>query len=284
MSPETVEESFFGIFNPRKDLEEGEASGGFGRGIKEAMVCGEIRLLTVRDGVVTTVNSTPEGVFSEDLDKRPKMRIAKTSGEVPNGTTLEVRFRENLVIPGRKTKPLEMYFPYASTFMSKPLIGDVTVNFRRRQTKGLSSEFEDMFTVEILNVGKKLGRAGWRPVKKSEYDWGKVEMYTRPKQFDFTKNAATMDFMSSGIYQLTLFGSSIARLVGIPEERLVELLGSTEYMLDIKSKARPGDLDYPFTPNREGLNALASKDIRGYLIELIRGAATEETKTYLDLS
>ena len=282
MSPETVEESFFGLFNPSKDLEEGEASGGFGRGIKEAMVCGEIRLLTAKDGVVTTASSTPEEMFAEDLAKRPKMRTAKASEMVPDGTTLEVRFRDKLVIPGRKTRELSMYFPHASDFMDKPLIGDVTVNYRRRQPKLWSSDFEDSFSVVTLDIGKKLGRAGWRPVKKGEYAWGKVEMYTRPKQHEFMRNYASIDVMSSGVFQLTLGDYAIAKLVGIPKERLNELLGPTEFMLDLKSKARPGDLDYPFTPNREGLNVLAAKDIKEYLTELVGDAATEETKTYLE--
>lgn len=273
MTPEMINENMFGLFNPNKEVAAGEASGGFGRGIKEAMVAGEVFVKTVRDGYTSIVNSTPEQMFSEDLDKRPQIVTSKNPrGSTETGTVIRVKFRDTLSIPGKSAVSIPLRFPYGMPdILSKPMIGNVEVTW---------SDGQGTLPRVAEGVGLSFEKS-WRLLEgqPEPYSWGSADYYVQKKD---RENYLVVNVLSAGVFQFHMMGYDLSNLTGLKSEVISEALGKKQYTMNVRPMALPGDINYPFAPNRESFNSLVKDDVGAFFRTLVNSLTTKNNTRYND--
>ena len=258
MTPEIVDDAFFTIAGSNKgDLPPELSSGGLGMAKMGILMGAErIQLTTVRDGVRTSLDTSPkeiaEGTF--EITTAP---AAKNE----HGTTLTLTIPKTFMNP-RTGESVNISFPRNAAYvgaLNKPLIGPIEVKYTQKDLYG------DESVTTTLPIGVNFDKSSYQKVKTIQTDWATLEVYFGIKREEYPRHTV----LSSGVYQFDnrfMSGNEI-----IPFNIIV----------DVKPKVKAQDTDYPFENSRERFKPRVVKDIEAlgaYLSAIARGESAKDLK------
>lgn len=251
MTPDIIRKAFFTIGGSAKELDPGETSGGLGMAKMGVLMGAErINIDTVRDGIRTTVAATRDEIAQSNfkINKQPAPKGdhgTKITLKIPNTYT-------DTLTGDAKT----IWFPYGSSNISifnKPLVGPAKVTFNDtvRDRK------------EELPIGVNFDTKEMPKLTTADTAWGTLEVYMGTNRKKYPKH----NILSSGIWQFE-HPFSLGGNEKIPYDIVV----------NVKSKVRAKDVNYPFENSRERFKPRVTKDIEALQSYLQRIARGEEAK------
>lgn len=251
MTPEIIRKAFFTIGGSAKELDPGETSGGLGMAKMGVLMGAErINIDTVRDGIRTTVDATRDEIAQSNFKIR---KAPAPKGE--HGTKITLKIPETYIdtLTGDAKR---IWFPYGSSGISifgKPLVGPAKVTFNDT----VRNEKEE------LPIGVNFNTKEMPKLTSADTAWGTLEVYMGTTR----KKDPRHSVLSSGIWQFQqpfiLGGNEL-----IPYDIVV----------NVKSKVRAKDVNYPFENSRERFKPRVEKDIQALQSYLQRIARGEEAK------
>ena len=263
MTPDIIQNAFFTIAGTNKDgLKPGERSGGLGMA-KMAFIFSSktLDIKTVRDGLLTTVSTTPESVLDDNFD------IKSNKTDKPNGTSVKIKIAETTTDSYGKSKSVS--FPYEWSderdILGQSLLGDVEVTWKYTPESEYSKPTERK---------TKLGTPKENVISftKATTNWGEMEIYfgTKEKQ---DGEYAEHEVLSSGLFQFrTSFGDNNKKI-------------PFDIIINIKPNVGAEDKFYPFNNSREDFKRTVEADISAlnyYLNSIYRKFDNERTKEGLN--
>ena len=283
MTADTVRKAFFTIGGTDKGINPDlySDSGGLGMAkIQFLFISKRVELTTVRNGVKVTVDTVP-AVIKEEGGKFD-MRQEATSE--PNGTTVKITLPRELLQRGGEVKDVNLPDHwFGSSFLRKPLIGDVEIRQRLVREDGSLLEQSD-FAIPENNAGHAFNLDAATPFwSTATFDWGTADIYMAVERSSDPK----IEVLSSGLYQFDWYRTSGSTRYawgadGVPSGQAEMLQKALPYKLivDIKPTVKATDTSYPFNNQREGFRPGIEEDIKAlgaYLIGHGRGIEAEAT-------
>ena len=227
MTPEIVQKAFFTIGGSDKgDVSNELKSGGLGLAKMAFLFSAEnIKLKTVRDGVMTTVDTNPEEIKNDSF-------IIKTKPTTEsNGTTIEVKIPESYTNENGEERSI--YFnTWGNGFLKEPLIGDTDItliNDGKVTVKKDASKVPD----------------GYVSVGTAHSDFGDIDIYVNPIKSKYSNYGK---ILISGLFQFE-------KRFGIKEGV------QHSFILNIKPSVGTTSSIYPINNTREGFNVSVDPEI-----------------------
>ena len=263
MTSDIVDGAFFKIAGTAKDVPPELSSGGYGFAKVAFMTSTEsISLDTVREGVRNTVSATASQVRRSDF----KIKTAPAPKK-EHGTKVVVKIPESYV--DQKGEKQSIWFktsPTSIQALTKPLVGPVEI-------KVISiTSYADPETT-ILQTGVNFDYGAMPLLTKVNFDWGTADIYysvDRSKDPKYPNHYV----LSSGVYQFKGAGGAYGRFMLTQEDPI-----PFDIVVDIKSKVKPQDTQYPFTTSREAFRPSHEDDVKAlvaYLRQVARGAEAQD--------
>jgi len=261
MTPDIVKNAFLSIGGTNKEgLDVSERSGGFGLAKVQFLLGSEyVKVITVRDGIKTSIEATAVQLYNDDFF------INTEQTNEPNGSYVEVKIPEyyttvegvkrDIDFPGEyNSRPYERF-----DILTKPLIGDVNVNFSYTKNKEENTK--------VLPIGKNINEEMLPPLfSKIDFSWGTADLYMSIEK----KERPSHKILSSGIFQFTN-SFSFKDYENIPYDIVV----------NIKPSVSSTSEQYPFNNQREGFKNTVRQDItslNAYLRKYASGEAEKDAK------
>ncbi len=257
MTPDIVKNAFLSIGGTNKEgLSAGERSGGLGLAKVQFLMGSEsVKVVTVRDGIKTTIDATNIQLYNDDFD------IKTEETKEPNGSFVEVTIPKNYKTLDGTVK--DIHFPGRwrgwgeFDILQKPLIGDanISVNYTN----------DGETTTETVPIGKNISEERLPPqFTKVKFDWGEADVYMSVEK----TNDPNHQILSSGIYQFD-YNIRNSDYKTIPYNIVV----------NIKPSVGSTSEQYPFNNQREGFKRTVENDIgalKAYLLSYARGESEKE--------
>ena len=183
MSRYTVENVYLKIGGTLKDhLEVGDRSGGLGLAkVQFFMTAEHTNVQTVKDGTLTTLDSTQEDLLSGNAD------LSFQSTDKPNGTIVSLRFPREIEMISGSTKSISISSYFSSyKILQQPLLLD-----------GLKVDFNGM------PISMSIPKSHSLKLQFST-DWGDMDIYVNP---DITANNSYNQVLSAGLFQFKKYNS-----------------------------------------------------------------------------
>lgn len=266
MTPDVLGKQFLEIAGTKKESKR--ASGGLGIA-KMLFIFGNknLRVTTLRDNKVSTLNTTGEQLFSalDDKSKAPNIQIRSATSQdlrmfpKGHGTRVEVTVPTNYVDPATgetKTIDFESDPYYHKVLQRSPLFDNITVTANGQP----------------LNLGTNFPLEDFTQFANVNFDWGTARIYvtkTPSSRYTYGSNGHVL---SNGLWQFSL---------GIkkdPSEAFGENIAHQVY-IDVNPRVAPEDSGYPFDLNRQQFSPQARKSFENifkYIGLLYRQAGMQE--------
>lgn len=226
MTPEIVQKAFFTIGGSDKGgVDNRLRSGGLGLAKMAFLFSSKrISLTTVRDGIMTSVNTTPEEIQSDNF-------IIKTDyTSAPNGTTVQVVIPNDYVDENGESHYIS--FSEKPSFLNYPLIWD-----------GLEL-FVNGRPVFVGRVPEGYAQLG---VAKSAF--GDIEIFVKPRNASWKSSYIEAEVYISGLRQ---FRKSFYQN---------DSKANIEAILNILPSVDTSSRVYPINNTREGFNAVVNPEV-----------------------
>lgn len=231
MTPEIVQKAFFTIGGSYKGegIDNSLKSGGLGLAKMAFLFSSEyVDVITVKDGIQTHVHTTPAEISSDNF----KLVTSKTNSK--NGTSITVKIPETFTDENGNIK--NIYFSRTSSFLSRPLIGDVKLNITNIYNR----------TEKTETLDKSIIPNGYLYLGDAKSNFGKLQIYAKPTSYP--TSTITYQVLNSGLFQfmdhIYLDGKSNIELI-------INILPSVDTMSTI----------YPINNQREGFNVSVKPEI-----------------------
>jgi hypothetical protein len=262
MTSDIVDKAFFTIAGTEKDVPPELASGGYGFAKVAFMTSTEsISLDTVREGVRNTTSATASEI------RRSQFKI-KTSPapKTEHGTKVVVKIPESYT--DQKGEKQSIWFktrPKSIQALTKPLVGPVEIKVTSIQDYGEPE-------TTILQTGANFDYGAMPLLTKVNFDWGTADIYYAINRADDPSNPNHY-VLSSGVYQFKGTQGNYGRFMLNQDEPI-----PFDIVVDVKSKVKPQDAQYPFTTSREAFRPSHEADVKAlvaYLQQVARGVEAE---------
>ena len=262
MTSDIVDGAFFKIAGTAKDVPPELSSGGYGFA-KVAFMTGteSISLDTVREGVRNTVSATSSQIRRSDF----KIKTAPAPKK-EHGTKVVVKIPKSYVDQKGETKTIWFKTsPEHLQALTKPLVGPVEIKVN-------SINFLGESTTTILQTGVNFDYGKMPLLTKVNFDWGTADIYYSIDRSEDPKYPNHY-VLSSGVYQFRGTSGDYGRFMLNQQEPI-----PFDIIVDIKSKVKPQDAQYPFTTSREAFRPSHEDDVKAlvaYLQQVARGAEAQ---------
>jgi len=262
MTSDIVDKAFFTIAGTEKDVPPELASGGYGFAKVAFMTSTEsISLDTVREGVRNTTSATA----SEIRRSQFKIKTAPAP-KTEHGTKVVVKIPESYT--DQKGEKQSIWFktrPKSIQALTKPLVGPVEIKVTSIQAYGEPE-------TTILQTGANFDYGAMPLLTKVNFDWGTADIYYAINRADDPSNPNHY-VLSSGVYQFKGTQGNYGRFMLNQDEPI-----PFDIVVDVKSKVKPQDAQYPFTTSREAFRPSHEADVKAliaYLQQVARGVEAE---------
>lgn len=241
MTPEIVQKAFFTIGGSYKgdNVDNRLKSGGLGLAKMAFLFSSEyVEVTTVKDGVKTYVKATPDQIKSD-----AGFDIVTSKTTEPSGTTVTVKIPKSYIDENGETR--DIYFDSSPSFLSKPMIGNVTVNVTEKGGYwGDTKKSEDKNKIP----------EGYVSIGTATTDFGDIELYVRKAKY----GRISCQVLISGLYQFT---HTVYNQSGAPLEVIANILPT----VGVKSPT------YPINNQREGFRGVVQPEVKDldFLLERI---------------
>jgi len=263
MTSDIVDGAFFKIAGTAKDVPPELSSGGYGFAKVAFMTSTEsISLDTVREGVRNTVSATASQIRRSDF----KIKTAPAPKK-EHGTKVVVKIPESYV--DQKGEKQSIWFktsPTSIQALTKPLVGPVEI-----KVTSITSYADPETT--ILQTGVNFDYGAMPLLTKVNFDWGTADIYYSVNRSEDPKYPNHY-VLSSGVYQFKGTGGAYGRFMLTQQDPI-----PFDIVVDIKSKVKPQDTQYPFTTSREAFRPSHEDDVKAlvaYLRQVARGAEAQD--------
>ena len=263
MTSNIVDGAFFKIAGTAKDVPPELSSGGYGFAKVAFMTSTEsISLDTVREGVRNTVSATASQIRRSDF----KIKTAPAPKK-EHGTKVVVKIPESYV--DQKGEKQSIWFktdPTSIQALTKPLVGPVEI-----KVTSITSYANPETT--ILQTGVNFDYGAMPLLTKVNFDWGTADIYYSVNRSENPKYPNHY-VLSSGVYQFKGAGGAYGRFMLTQQDPI-----PFDIVVDIKSKVKPQDTQYPFTTSREAFRPSHEDDVKAlvaYLQQVARGAEAQD--------
>jgi hypothetical protein len=282
MTPEMINEGFLTLAGTRK---EGDVnSGGFGVA-KGLFLAGnkKLKLVTIRDGVKTTLETTGDDFMAslEDpehsLDQRypadQALRVSKTDGE--NGTRVEITIPEQFQdFKTREFKDIRQFegWDMGSTADNQLLDPRITVRTRVRPDTRFNTR----------DAGKEFRLDRYRSIGEVRFEWGTADILIEKDENEHVSSKNTT-ISIEGLNQLDIMTTENPWDPGAGKLKRRIYINMHPQDAD-GNPIDAGDPGYPMELNRQGLQQHAAEDIfqiQSYLAVLMwRDQSAEIARGY----
>jgi len=263
MTSDIVDGAFFKIAGTAKDVPPELSSGGYGFAKVAFMTSTEsISLDTVREGVRNTVSATASQIRRSDF----KIKTAPAPKK-EHGTKVVVKIPESYV--DQKGEKQSIWFktsPTSIQALTKPLVGPVEI-----KVTSITSYADPETT--ILQTGVNFDYGAMPLLTKVNFDWGTADIYYSVNRSEDPKYPNHY-VLSSGVYQFKGTGGAYGRFMLTQQDPI-----PFDIVVDIKSKVKPQDTQYPFTTSREAFRPSHEDDVKAlvaYLRQVARGVEAQD--------
>lgn len=237
MSPEIIQKAFFTIGGSHKgeNVDNRLKSGGLGLAKMAFLFSSDyVEVTTVKDGIQTYVKATPEEIQSDNFNI-----ITKKVPGTPSGTTVTVRIPEYYLDQNGEKRTI--WFNSSPTFLTKPMIGNVTVNVTK------SGSWWDNST---KSSNKNKIPEGYISVGKATSAFGDLDIYIAPID-NPDSSYLNNEILISGLYQFDhgfrIEGGGKARF-----KTIINILPT----VDVKSQV------YPINNQREDFRTTIEPEVK----------------------
>lgn len=254
MTADVLGGPFLQIAGTSKEAEQ--SSGGFGIA-KMLFLFGnkDLRVVTMRDGKVSTLVSTGEQLFNalENEADAPVIKIEAPTKEHKamfpegHGTSVTVTLPESFKDPSTgEMRAINFRSGVYShqAVQESPLFHPIEVNWHDKRYATAPKE--------TLPIGANFPHDKFTQLANVKFDWGTARIYVSKGDLDRYHN---LTVLSNGIFQ---FSSQIKKDARDPYGDNIP----NHFYLDIDSKAKPTDPGYPFDLNRQGFTQHAKEDLK----------------------
>lgn len=231
MSPEIVQKAFFTIGGSYKgeNIDNRLKSGGLGLAKMAFLFSSKsIKVNTVKDGIRTEVDVTPEEIQNDDF----KLKVSHTDD--PNGTTVSVVIPEYYLDENDNRR--EIYFSNNPSFLNRPMVGNVQLTI-------IKKSWSNQTTVQDKRELPK----GYQSIGNCHSEFGDIELYVAPSSGGCYID---LDILISGLYQ---FGSTI--YLKDNQRSRMKVIANILPSVGVQSPI------YPINNQREGFRATVSPEI-----------------------
>jgi hypothetical protein len=237
MTPAIINKAFLTIAGTNKETER--SSGGFGIA-KMLFLFGNdnLKLVTVRDGVEATLETTGAQLMKSFNDPTLAPDIVTSKTDAPSGTTVTVKIPDSFKNPSTGTSE-SINFP-----------GQYEMN-RVLDTSPLFEDIVVRVNGETKDIGRNFPKDDYTTFSTVKFDWGTARIIISKQE---EKNyGSNVNVLSNGLWQ---FGFSIKEN---PLDYNADNIPRKMY-INVEPRLKPEDAGYPFALNRQGFSPAVSDD------------------------
>ena len=252
MSPEIVQKAFFTIGGSYKgdNVDNKLKSGGLGFAKMAFLFSSDyIEVSTVKNGVKTYVRTTPD-----ELQSKEGFKVYTSKTDEPNGTKVTVRIPESYTDNNGEEK--RIYFDNNPDFLSKPMIGDVSLTVTKKTSYSESTE----------TFNKNKIPEGFTYIGNATTIFGELKIYVKELTGKYEQEWVGIKVLISGLYQ---FNDSVRVEGGRGLEVIVDILPS----VGVKSQ------EYPINNQREGFRGTVEPEVKDLKFLLSQISSTLASKS-----